>query len=166
MVDEQPYAQFQIPGHPYSVVRFPLTQDWVAIAVEMAVQIADELERAFPEPDAPVQEEQRPRFRPAPAQQPRQQAVAYCPDHDMAPMQPSAARYNPEGDKFYHALAKPVRGQDGREVKNHTLWWRLTVDAEGNSNDGKVIPGVQQRRPVAAGDRDEEPPLYGDDIPF
>ena len=80
----------------------------------------------------------------------------------MAPMQPSARQYNPDGDKFYHALTQPVM-KDGKQVKSHTLWWRLTVDADGNSNEGKAIPAAQaqQRSAAGAGHQDEEPPPYG-----
>lgn len=155
------YAQFQIPGHQYSVIRMPLERVWISTAVAVARELADALDAAFAplEQGGGMQAEQRS----APAQRPSgpssDGAIAFCPDHDNAPMKLSAPQYNKDGDKFYHPLDRPIR-RDGKEVKSHTLYWRQTVDAHGESNEGKFLPGAT-RRPVNAGRSDE--PYYSDD---
>jgi hypothetical protein len=160
------YAQFQIPGHQYSVVRFPIQVDGPADAVAIAKELADQLDLMF---ETRVQvviggstTSSAPQ-RSAPAQprtgQSNQYTVAYCPEHDNAPCQLSAPKYNPDGDKLYHPLNEEdqYKLDDGRLVKNHNLYWRQSVDANGDSNYGKLIPQPGQKQSHGGGTYEPQP---------
>jgi hypothetical protein len=161
------YAQFQIPGHQYSVVRFPLAEEWVPIAVTVAKVLAEQLEITFdskPEPQpVPQTASASAPTRTAPPQprtgQSNQYVVAYCPEHDNAPCQLSAPKYNPDGDKLYHPLNEEdqYKLDDGRLVKNHNLYWRQSVDANGDSNYGKLIPQPGQKQSHGGGTYEPQP---------
>ena len=171
MTDE-PYLQFQIPDVPYSAVRFSIAGDGETVreeavrALQAAFWFRDKFLDTFPEPEQEEQQE-RPQQR---QQAPRGNAVAYCPEHDMAPCVLSAPQYNKDGDRLYHPLnpADQYKNQRGDLVKNHNLYWRQTVDASGESNYGKLIPTAQPpRRAVVAGYQGDEPPPYDDEaLPF
>ena len=158
------YLQFQIPGYPYSAIRAPLTPEDVDYAVSVAVQLQAALDKAFGgdqheetretlearEDDGRVTYDRPPQRaqQRAPMARPRpHDAPAFCPEHDMAPMRFSAPQYNPDGDKMYHQLDERDWREDARGalVKNHTMWWRQTVDADGNSNDGVAMPAPARR---------------------
>src|SRR5690606_11066021 len=72
----------------------------------------------------------------------RRTAAAYCPEHNNAPCFFSAPRYNRDGDRMYHPLPRELWTKDDRggDVSNHSLYWRQTVDANGDTNEGKLIP--------------------------
>lgn len=85
---------------------------------------------------------------PAPPQETRSAGaprgvVAFCAEHGMAPCRLSAARFNKDGDRLFHALDEADWHEDerGAVVKNHSLWWRETVDRDGKSNEGRPVPG-------------------------
>lgn len=160
------YAQFQIPGHQYSVVRFPLSEEWIPAAITVAKELADQLDLAFggrvevhvmESAGAPAPQ------RPAPAQggsgQSDRFTVAFCPEHDNAPCQLSAPQYNKDGDRLYHPLAPDdqYKLDDGRLVKNHNLYWRQTVDANGESNYGKLIPQPGRKQSAMGGTYEPQP---------
>lgn len=171
---------FGIPDVPYSQVRTPLSDEGIIQAVHAAVKFRDAFLDAFPvmqaAPPPAASGEGRQGSAPPPAQ--RRQgnqpgAVAYCPMHNMAPVLMSVPKYqNPEGDKCYHEFPQPVQDpQTGKWVKSHTMFWRQTVDSNGNPNGPHNLPhaGIaeQHRRVDAAASQwpDRDAP-FNDEIPF
>ena len=169
-----------IPDVPYSSVRASLpagsdpgTLDDIAMrVVEMAANIRAQMIVAFPFLDrdniperVPVEtrvDQQAPRQQ-RPQQRPQagggrpgggQRPVAYCAEHNMAPVFLSAPKYNIDGDRCYHPLDRRDQyTREGRVVQNHNMYWRETVDESGESNRGVPLPGAGGGR---GRERDEE----------
>lgn len=155
--------EFGVPDVPYSKVTVHVNEyPSIDEAVESAVYIAASLRQAMLaewqhlDPDAVKPEpQQRPRpsgeayARPQQArpQQARGSApqrggggrggapIAYCPEHDDAPVFLSPPQYNRDGDKCFHYL-----DPDDKRAGSHSIYWRLTVDEDGNSNADVPIP--------------------------
>jgi hypothetical protein len=139
------HIEFGIPGVQGGFVRIALLDDADAMrneivrGLKVATYTREKWLGTFPEVEADHTPPEHKRDDPPQRQAPASGAVAFCEEHGMAPMQPSAPKFNPEGDKFWHPLNPPAR-RDGKDVKSHTLYWRQTVNAAGESNDGKLIP--------------------------
>lgn len=147
----------------------PGTLDDIAMrVVEMAANIRAQMLGAFPFldrdniPERPPErggeggyergyERQAPPRQQRPQQRPQagggrpgggQRPVAYCAEHNMAPVFLSAPKYNADGDRCYHPLDRRDQYQrEGRVVQNHNMYWRETVDENGESNRGVPLPG-------------------------
>ena len=178
-------VSFSIEGVPYSQVRGIVTFDNDGVPDPLAVHglmqvaqaVADQYMVQFapqnprhsdpadtqyqggdPGPDEPFEREPVQQRQAPPRQQygQQQEAYAFCPEHNGAPMRPSAPQYNPDGDKFFHDLDPRdpnTPRKNGVPVKSHTLWWRQTVDADGYSNEGQEMPFIPQQQPRGGGGR-------------
>ncbi len=141
------FVQFGIPGVPGGVVQVPFVDDADALRTEIvrglkvASYTREKYLGTFPELDAPATPPEHRREEP-PARQQVAVAVAFCPEHNNAPCRFSAPKFNKDGDRLYHPLPQEQWTKDDRGgvVKNHSLYWRQTVDANGQSNEGKLIP--------------------------
>lgn len=171
------YMQWGVPGVPFSAVRVPLSHDpaqgaaWIDLGLRASKYLAEHYEKTFPGADVRLGESPTPRRE---AQRAPQRAQGgdmgvYCPEHNNAPCQLSKPEYNKDGDKFFHALEErdQYRNQRGQTVKSHTLYWRQTVNAQGESNAGKVMPGpgvkpAQDSESWDVGGGDIDP----DELPF
>lgn len=159
-----PYIQFSMPSVPYSAIRIPLSNDpkqsaaWIDLAMRAGKYMAKQYAEAFPQAAATTQPQ-------ATARVPqRAQATGtgvYCPEHHVE-CRKTDAKYDKDGDRWYHPQDGIPDLPDGRHVKNHNLYWRETVDKDGETNQGKVMP-APSRRPALAGARRQGSDGYEDD---
>lgn len=141
------FVQFGIPGVEGGAVRIPFVDDAEAMRAEivrglkLASYTREKFLGAFPEAEPPAAGSEHAN-REEPPHRGNQAAVAFCPEHNNAPCRFSAPKYNKDGDRMYHPLPREQWTKDDRggDVKNHSLYWRQTVDANGESNEGKLIP--------------------------
>lgn len=144
---DQGHVEFGIPGIPGGRVRIPLLDDAEQLRAEVvrglkvAAYVREKYLGMFPDTEPPTNPEHASREDPPSRRQAPAGAVAFCPEHNNAPCRFSVGRYNKDGDRLYHALPESDWYQhEGKTVKNHNLYWRQTVDANGESNEGKLIP--------------------------
>ncbi len=166
------YIQFGVEGVPYSAIRIPLSNDpkqgaaWIGLALRAAKYLAEQYAETFRRP-VPSGRQERSQEATQPREAPRAAGTGvWCPEH-KAECFKTKPEYDKDGDRWYHPQAGLPDLPDGRHVKNCNLYWRQTVDADGESNQGKEMPQVQRQR-VAAGrnDRDYEGDIDPDELPF
>lgn len=148
------YVQFQVPGHPYSVLRVEFAELMSADEiVNAAAVLADALAAAFPQADESPAPQQEQRTAPAqrPSGQPANEQDAYCPEHKAVQLVLSKDEYQPKDDdgrilrdKFYCPGAKNGTG------KNHNVWRSQAVFPQEPRNPVNLLP------------RSDEP-VYSDD---
>jgi len=73
----------------------------------------------------------------------------WCPDHNEE-CRKSDPKFDRDGDRWYHALDQSdwYQTSTGATAKNHTLYWRQTVDSNGESNNGQEQPPANPRGPA------------------
>jgi len=74
----------------------------------------------------------------------------FCESHN-AEMRKSDPKFDKDGDRWFHSLdeAQWYTTSTGATAKNHTLYWRQTVDSDGESNAGREQPSGQSTGRVA-----------------
>jgi hypothetical protein len=141
------HLEFSIPGVAGGVVRIDFLDDAEAMRAEVvrglktATYMREKWLGTFPEAEADHTPPEHKREEPPQRAPAATGAVAFCPEHNNAPCQFNIARYNKDGDRMHHPIPEADwYMHEGRQVKNHNLYWRQTVNAAGESNDGKLIP--------------------------
>jgi hypothetical protein len=104
--------------------------DWVALMKAVKAQ-EDAYREVFGGSPQPAQ---TPQNRPQQASRPQGGGSGlFCPEHRVE-VRKTDPKYDKDGDRYYHPLQphEHYKLPDGRDVKNHNLYFRQLVDTQGN----------------------------------
>ena len=149
------------PGRNFSAIHITLPDDSTPLDnTEAAILVWTRLSEQYPEPEyaAPPAEGAAPagNGRAAAPQRASGGSGVWCQEHRAECTQSPRKMQGGEYDVFMHKYPQGQTGPQGGAY--HTVYFRETVDVNGESNDGRELPATVTQPPV-----DAQPQRDGDD---